>query len=93
MVRGGGARKARTRTERPEPHRKRYGRRPKRRTRHELQLGPFVAYSCVIEEDFEDLSVIRIEEDRQIRWARWFATAVLGSVLLVARKWFTSWLG
>jgi len=66
---------------------------PARRVKHTLALGSLVAYSKTVDERFDDLDVVHVEQHHPIpRWW-WITTALMAAVLMTGVRWLAGKIG
>ncbi len=66
---------------------------PGRRVKHALALGSLVVFSKIVEESFDDLQVVHVEQQHPIpRWW-WITTALMAAALMAGVKWLAIKMG
>jgi hypothetical protein len=66
---------------------------PTRRVKHALSLGTLIEYSKTVDERFDDLDVVHIEQHHPIpRWW-WITTALMSAGLLTGVKFLSTLFG
>ncbi len=71
----------------------RKGQIPTRRVKHALALGSLLTYSRIVDERFDDLQVVHVEQHHPIpRWW-WITTALMSAALMTGVKWFAAKIG
>lgn len=66
-----------------------------RRVRHRLTLGSLLVYAKTVEEPFDDLAVVHVEQHQHHPIPRWWwiTTAMMSAALLSGVRWLGGLIG